>query len=514
MQHKLVATLLLITCFATLTNAQQVVKATNVNIVTTPTTQIVINGGITFTGTTNFKDSGTVFLRPNTLGGRENWMDSTAAGVYDAASNGYVRFESDSFQYVYGNTRFYNMRSFSDSGVVLNSDIEVRNQLNLDKRLLYTLPTTKMYVSNPALNAVQSTNSFASSWVNGRLERAANIAGTGTDGNNYTFQVGNDTLYAPVRLSKFNTNTARFTAQYFYSTPPNNLNIFSPPLDHISRVEYWDISSNMATGNDDDAKVWLSWRGRSFVSGTAAIRDSLLVAQYINRPPDIWDVPTGWVTGNAFGADSLSGYVRSNGFYSIFLPTTDYDHFTLGTYSKLNTLPVKLLYFTAIGDGNKVRLNWNVKDEQEVARYEVEESTNGTSFSRLNTVNSLQRAAWLYTDYDFAPVDGWNYYRLKIFDIQGKFTYSDIRKVKFSKGLEQVKLFPVPAVDNLTVQLPSSYVSTSTLQLFSIDGKFISTLRPSSTNVQINVQPLAKGTYVIRIIKTDGTSESYPFIKQ
>jgi hypothetical protein len=514
MQKQIITILLLIFGATSLAVAQQVVKATNVNMVSTPGTKIVINGGITFTGTANFKDSGEVYLRPNTLGGQENWTDSTAGGVYDIASNGKVFFESDSFQYIYGNTRFYNLRSFSDSGVVLNTDIEVRNQLDLDKRLLYTLPTTKMYVSNPALNAIQSTNSFATSWVNGRLERAANVAGTGTDGNDYVFQVGNDTLYAPVKLSKFNTNTARFTAQYFYSTPPNNLNVFSPPIDHISSVEYWDVSSNMATGNDDDAKVWLSWRGRSYVSGTAAVRDSLLVAQYINRPPDIWDVPTGWVTGNTIGADSLSGYVRSNGFYSIFLPTTDYDHFTLGSFSKYNALPVKILYFTAIGDGNKVRLNWDVKDEQEVSKYEVEKSTNGTSFSQIDVITSLQKAAWLYTDYDFNPVEGWNYYRLKIIDIRGKVTYSDIRKVKFNKGLEQVKLFPVPAVDVLTVQLPSSYVTTSTLQLYSIDGKYISTLRPSVNNVKVNVQPLAKGTYIIRIVKANGQSESYPFIKQ
>jgi Secretion system C-terminal sorting domain len=494
--------------------AQQVVKATNVNIVSTPGTKIVINGGITFTGSTNFKDSGEVYLRTNTLGGQENWTDSTAGGVYDVLSNGKVFFESDSFQYIYGNTRFYNLRSFSDSGVVLNTNSEVRNILNLDKRLLHTLPTTKMYVSNPALNAIQSSNSFTTSWVRGRLEREANIAGTGTDGNDYTFHVGNDTLYAPVKLSKFNTNNVRYMAEYFYATPPNNLNVFSPPIDHISRVEYWDISSNLATGNDDDAKVWLSWRGRSYVSGTAAIRDSLLVAQYINRPPDIWDIPTGWVTGNALGADSLSGYVRSNGFYSIFLASTDYDHFTLGTYSKFNALPVKILYFTAIGDGNKVRLNWDVKDEQEVSKYEVEKSINGTSYSRIDVINSLQKAAWLYTDYDFNPVEGWNYYRLRIIDIRGKVTYSDIRKVKFSKGLEQVKLFPVPAVDILTVQLPSSYVITSTLQLYSVDGKFISTLKPSVNNVKLNVQPLAKGTYVIRIVKANGQSESYPFIKQ
>ncbi len=512
MHKKLLTTLLLFLGLMGCIHAQQVVKATNVNLVTTPGTRIVVNGGITFLGTTNFKDSGEVYLRPNTLGGGENWLDSTATGVYDLNSNGKVFFESDSFQIISGNTQFYNLRSFSDSGVILNTNSEVRNILNLDKRFVYTLPATKMYVSNPALNAIQSTNGFTTSWIKGRLERATNIAGTGADGFDYVFQVGKDTLYAPVKLSKFNTNLARYEVEYFPTSPFNRLNVFSPPIDHISDVENWEITSNIAASVDDDAKVWLSWRGYSQVSATASTRDSLLVAQYINRPPFIWDVPGLWATGNTFGADSLSGYVRSNTFNGIF--TFDHRRFTLGSFSKYNALPVKFLYFTAVADGNKVRLNWNVKDEKEVSKYEVEKSLNGTSFTRIDVVNSLQKATWLYTDFDFNPADGWNYYRLKVIDIRGKISYTDIRSVKFKKGLEQVKIFPNPAVDFLTVQLPSSYVATSTLQLYGVDGKFVASLRPAVNNVQINVAPFAKGTYILRIVKANGQIENYPFIKQ
>jgi len=62
--------------------------------------------------------------------------------------------------------------------------------------------------------------------------------------------------------------------------------------------------------------------------------------------------------------------------------------------------------------------------------------------------------------------------------------------------------------------LPSSYVNTATLQLYGIDGKFIAALKPAVNNVNINVKPLAGGSYVIKIIKTNGEAASYPFIKQ
>ncbi|MBK7308943.1 MAG: T9SS type A sorting domain-containing protein [Chitinophagaceae bacterium] len=236
------------------------------------------------------------------------------------------------------------------------------------------------------------------------------------------------------------------------------------------------------------------------------------MAQYINRPPFIWDVPGLHAPGNTLGADSLFGYVNSNS------PTNNYEYterrFTLGTFSKFNALPVKLLYFTAIADGNKVRLNWEAANEQEVFKYEIEKSLSATNFSFLTSVNSRQMSQSAYVDFDNNPAQGWNYYRLKIIDKSGRFTYSPVRPVKFTKGQEQVKIFPVPATDILNVLLPSSYVNTATLLLYGIDGKFIATLKPSVNNVKMNVKPLTGGTYVLRIIKANGESETYPFIKQ
>ena len=493
-------------------NAQQVAKAVDCKLVSSPGTKIVINGGITFTGTSNWKDSGEVFIQKNTTGGfgSENWMDSTAAGVYDITSNGKINFVSDSFQYIYGNTKFYNLRSASDSGVYLNSNIEVRNQLDLDKSLLYTLSTTKVYVSNTAINAIQSTNSFATSWVHGKLERAANI--TGTD---YVFPVGKiktgQPLYAPIKLGKSNSNTARYEVEYFPTTPPNQSNINVGAMDHISYVEYWEILSNIVSGPDDDAIVHLSWRGYSQVSSNAVIRDSLVVAQYITSPTTWWDVPSGWFTGNSIGPDSLSGYVKSTNAIGSFLAAEKW--FTIGTRSPNNALPVKLLYFTAVADGNRVRLNWNVEQEEDVVRYEVERSLTGSLFSKIGTVTSLQKAAWLYTDFDLSPVTGWNYYRLKIIDKSGKISYSGIRKVRFDKGLQMVSIFPNPTTDVLNIQLPSSYSAKTILQLMTIDGKMLSSIKPAGTSVQLNVRNLPAATYLLNIITEDGKIKSYPFIK-
>jgi len=236
------------------------------------------------------------------------------------------------------------------------------------------------------------------------------------------------------------------------------------------------------------------------------------VAQYIQNPGFIWEVPGGWVTGNTLGADSLFGYVNSNAATNNY--TFAERRFTLGTINQFNPLPIKLIYFTAIADGNKVRLNWEAANEQETLKYEIEKSLNATNFTKIGTVLSRQMSQSAYIDFDNSPAQGWNYYRLKIIEKSGSFTYSPVRPVKFEKGLEQVRIFPVPASTVLNIQLPSSYVNQAMLQVFAVDGKYIASLKPSANMVVLNVQPIAAGTYFLIITKTDGSKETYRFVKQ
>lgn len=473
-------------------------------------TKIVIEGGISFTGSSNWLNHGETHLYKTTAVNPEGWLDSTATGVLDPASTGNVFFRGTNSQRFYGQTKFYDLTIRNTIGTTLLSSCEVRNILNLDTGFIFTATgygNDSLLVSNPVTTSVTSTSNYTKSWVNGRLSRTANVTSPF-----YLFPVGKtDSLYAPVKMLKQNTNTATWTAEYFTGFPFDYLNVMSPPIDHVSRVEYWEITGNALTPADNNAKPGLSWRGYSRVSSDPVIRDSLLVAQYIDRPPFIWDIPGGWVTGNAVGPDSLSGYVTSNTFNNF---SYDERRFTLGTNSKFNGLPVKLIYFTAIADGNKVRLDWETANEQDIFFYEIEKSLTGTNFSYLASVNSLRRAQSAYTGYDLAPATGWNYYRLKIIDRSGSYFYSQIRPVKFNKGLEQVKIFPNPAKDVLNIQLPSSYINQSTVQVYGTDGRFISERKPSANIIVLYVQSLPAGTYIIQIIKKDGVKESYQFVKQ
>ena len=490
---------------------QQLVRATDVKMVAEAGTKIVMTGGISFIGTSNWINNGETYLYKTTATNPEGWLDSTATGVLDATSTGNVFFNGSLRQSFYGKTKFYDLTIRNTIGDTLLSSCEVRNLLHLDTGYVFTRTgygNDSLLVSNPATTAIVSTSSYSKSWVNGRLSRTGNVTSPF-----YLFPIGKtDSLYAPVKLLKLNTTTNTWTAEYTYAPPFDRTNIFGPPIDHISKVEYWEITSNNQGTINDDAKLSLSWRGRSFVSANSVIRDSLLVVQYINRPPYTWDAPGSWVTGNAVGPDSLSGYVTSNAATNNY--AYDERRFTLGSFSKYNALPVKLLYFTAIADDNKVRLNWEAANEQDTRTYLIEKSLTASNFTTLGTVICRQQTQSAYVDYDNAPSTGWNYYRLKIIEKSGSYFYSSIRPVKFDKGLEEVKIFPDPATEWLHIQLPSSYTNNVVLQLYSINGKLMSSMKPTINNVQLHVLPLAAGTYILHIIKKDGSKETYPFIKQ
>ena len=218
---------------------QQLVRASNVQMVSEAGTKVVINGGITFTGTSNWVNNGETHMYKTTVSSPEGWLDSTTTGVgvLSATTTGNVFFRGTQRQSFYGLTKFYDLTIRNTAGDTLLSSCEVRNILNLDTGFVFTRSgygNDSLWVSNPAINAIASTSNFSVSRVNGRLSRSGNVIGSLP--TFYLFPVGKtDSLYAPVRLEKGNTNLATWTVEYFPGLPFDYTNVLSPPIDHISR---------------------------------------------------------------------------------------------------------------------------------------------------------------------------------------------------------------------------------------------------------------------------------------
>jgi hypothetical protein len=87
---------------------------------------------------------------------------------------------------------------------------------------------------------------------------------------------------------------------------------------------------------------------------------------------------------------------------------------------------------------------------------------------------------------------------------------------KETQALRNVKLYPNPVKDELTVEFNAPTASNYLLQIFSLEGKLLQSTRESAnsgSNVnQLNISNLPVGMYLLRI-QTDGQTKSIKFIK-
>jgi hypothetical protein len=491
--------------------SQAVLTVNNVNVVTTAGTNVVLSGGIALNGTTNLVHNGNMYLLPSTI--TDDWTDNTGGtGAYNNASTGHVYFRSNNVQNITGASRFYNVTFDNSAGIFLNNTVEVRNTLNLEAGLVNMAATTNLYVSNSALNAVQSTTNYATSWVQGKLRRAAAAAGTGFDGNDYFFPIGkNNTIYAPVRLSKNNNGATNYMAEYFYVPPPDRTNIANPPLDHLSNIEHWQISQDGSFANGL-AKVWLSYRTQSLVAASAASRDSLAVAQYINEPPIRWNIPGGWASGNVTGTAAF-GFVRANTFYEIVNAASVHRNFALGSLSKINLLPTAQLLLNANLVNQQIQLNWLISNTNNLVNFQIEKALQPQSFTDL-FAGAVNNNTYINKTTDINPIQGWNYYRLKTTDNAGKVAYSNIVRVWFSTTDNKILLYPNPANTTVNILLPTNGALAKVIYLYTADGKLVQQMQPIGSLQSINIQHLASGSYFIKVVGAAGNSSTHKFVKQ
>src|SRR5690606_15734214 len=92
------------------------------------------------------------------------------------------------------------------------------------------------------------------------------------------------------------------------------------------------------------------------------------------------------------------------------------------------TLPVELASLSATMVEDIVEVSWQTASEENTGRFEVQHSSNGSSWNTLTEIKAAGNHVGLLT-YRFvhtAPSHGINYYRLKTVDLDGTFEYSKI----------------------------------------------------------------------------------------
>lgn len=102
-------------------------------------------------------------------------------------------------------------------------------------------------------------------------------------------------------------------------------------------------------------------------------------------------------------------------------------------------LPVQLISFNATKTDKMVQLNWTVENEDGLAGYTIERSNNRVNYSPILTINASGKRSYHATD--SLPLQGNNYYRLKLKDQNGMYQYSQVRLVVLNKNKTRYAAF-------------------------------------------------------------------------
>ena len=351
-----------------------------------------------------------------------------------------------------------------------------------------TLSSGKLFLGGNTVttNSVLSFSSLKYVVTNGIGALKINSIGVGSN----VFPVGpSATSYNPVIL-----NNAGGTDNFSVSVKTT----FDNPVPDPNKVVnmQWMINEEVAGGSN--VTVSLSWT----TADQAAGFNPLVSSSIIRFNGTMWESYPATITG---AGTTVSPYVATATGITAFSPFTVIND---------AALPLHLLSLKANYANKVVAVNWITASEFNTRHFEVERSADGINYKAIGKVQATNAAGInQYNFNDALPVNGKNYYRLKMADLNGAFTFSSVVTVQVSaKGSFNIVSNPVK--DQLIITHAAA-TSNANLKVVSVDGKVLisNPIAPGSGRNTLNVSALNTGMYIL-IFESNGQQIATNFLKQ
>jgi hypothetical protein len=184
-------------------------------------------------------------------------------------------------------------------------------------------------------------------------------------------------------------------------------------------------------------------------------------------------------------------------------------------------LPVQLLKFAAVLNSNQtVGLSWATAQEVNSDYFSVQRSTDGVNFVEMGKVKAKGFSS-IVTNYAFTDqsiLNGKAYYRLQIFDLDGKFTYSKVLTVSSEFTGNSLLVFSNPFLDQIRLQINLGSADQMVFSLTDVLGRSIlkQEFRAQEGSNFVNLQPgngALPGVYFLNI-KSNTINQTIKLIKE
>lgn len=170
--------------------------------------------------------------------------------------------------------------------------------------------------------------------------------------------------------------------------------------------------------------------------------------------------------------------------------------------------PVELSSFSAQPFSGRVALNWSTESESNNRGFRIERSSDGAAFEQIGNVegHGTYTGHLDYTFDDNSPLDGVSYYRLRQEDLDGTFSYSDIKTVNFTGSFYTVSVSPTLLTEGapITINFFNEEARDIQLSLYDIAGHQLRTITQGmgkgNQALTVDTQGISAGVYLLDMV--------------
>jgi hypothetical protein len=171
------------------------------------------------------------------------------------------------------------------------------------------------------------------------------------------------------------------------------------------------------------------------------------------------------------------------------------------------TLPVNLVSFKGSLQSNGTLLEWETANEVNTSQFALERSLDGQNFKQIGTVAAAGndgKNKYSYTDNEAMQQSSLVlYYRLKMIDKDGSFTYSDVVTITLPSVTGKISVFPNPARKEIKVTVAVPADGKVKWNITDNTGRIVLqnsiSLKKGNNSTQINVSNLSGGIYYLNM---------------
>lgn len=244
-----------------------------------------------------------------------------------------------------------------------------------------------------------------------------------------------------------------------------------------------------------------------FADATATGSYKLNIIQLSNLPA-IYDI---WLKDN-FKHDSL--ILKAASVYSFTIDKTKPATFGNNRFQLVirqnPQMALKLLNFEATKAIDGSLISWKVKNEFNYTTFYVERSIDkGETFESIGSLQSNGKGK--YSFIDKYPASGQNLYRLKQYDVNNTYSYSNIASLFYTPLTNilhaKISVYPNPAVSIINLSMDqNSKITSYSIKILNAAGIVVKESISEKSSWGANVGYLKPGTYIVQVLNNSNKS--------